>query len=278
MKLHLNHLLGMISTIIFMSLYERETECREKCHLPACSHTCVIAAYYSLQTSWNQCGTREHRMHNVLKQMSRYWHLSLLILFRGKTFHHTCALPPYDCDCDKYPAERWHLINNKPARKAGLHRAPWALNFWGPHRGTWIPGPSLDTKDCSLLEQGFLGFIIRQMCRHGNPSQALNLFLCRGMLSLLTAVFPPTTFLPKLGELDVPFRAAEGNGEAWDGSGERKGSCPFLSELLGDVFKVLVPNLKWSCKHHLDARCKRCAALSLCSLVWGESQCLAELH
>lgn len=33
-------------------------------------------------------------------------------------------------------------------------------------------------------------------------------------------------------------------GEAWDSSGERKESGTFLSELLGDVFKVLVPNLK----------------------------------
>lgn len=82
------------------------------------------------------------------------------------------------------------------------------------------------------------------MCCHGNPSQALNLFLCRGMLSLLTAVVPPTTFLPRLGELDVPFRAAEGSVEAWDSSGERKESGTFLSELRGDVFKVLVPNLK----------------------------------
>lgn len=64
------------------------------------------------------------------------------------------------------------------------------------------------------------------------------------MLSLLTAVFPPTTFLPKLGELDVPFRAAEGYVGAWDSSGERKGSGTFLSELLGGMFKVLLPNLK----------------------------------
>lgn len=50
-------------------------------------------------------------------------------------------------------------------------------------------------------------------------------------------------FLPKLGELDVPFRAAERNAVAWDSSGERKESGIFLSELLGGVFKVLVPNL-----------------------------------
>lgn len=73
-------MLDVVNTIIFILLYERE--CREKCHLPAC----MIAPYCSLplETSWNQCGTREHGMHNVLKQMFTYWHLSLLYPVQGK--------------------------------------------------------------------------------------------------------------------------------------------------------------------------------------------------
>lgn len=82
MKCHLNHLLDMISSIIFILLYERE--CREKCHLPACSHTCIIAPLVQLTDLLNQCATREHRMHNVLKQMFKYWHLSLLYPIQGK--------------------------------------------------------------------------------------------------------------------------------------------------------------------------------------------------
>lgn len=48
------------------------------------------------------------------------------ILFRGKTFLQTYAVPPYGCGCDTDPvsAEGRHTIGNKPARKAGLHRAP----------------------------------------------------------------------------------------------------------------------------------------------------------
>lgn len=104
------------------------------------------------------------------------------------------------------------LTINQPGRQDSI-----GLEFLGPPQ--FLPGPSPDTKDCCPLEQGFLGFIISQMCRHGNPSQALNLPLCRGMLSLLTAVFPLFIFLRELGELDVPFRAAERGGEAWDSSG-----------------------------------------------------------
>lgn len=93
------------------------------------------------------------------------------------------------------------------------------------------PQSSPDTKDCCLLEQGFLGFIIRQMCRHGNPSQALNLSLCRGILSLLTAAFPPSTFLLELEERGSVLETKKKKGDT------------FLSEILGNVFMVLIPNL-----------------------------------
>jgi len=42
------------------------------------------------------------------------------------------------------------------------------------------------------------------------------------MLSLLAAVFPPSTFLPELEGLDAPFRAAERSGEAWRSSGDKR--------------------------------------------------------
>lgn len=155
-------------------------------------------------------------------------------------------MPPYGCGCEKdsASAEGWHMISNKPTRKARLHRAPVA-EFLGPPR--FFPGPSLDTKDCCLLEQGFLGFIIRQMCRHGNPSQASNLSLCRGMLSLLTAVFPPSTFLPSLRNwmgLSGQQREVVRLGTALE---TRKESGTFLSKILGDMLKVLVPNSMQYC-------------------------------
>lgn len=112
----------------------------------------------------------------------------------------------------------WWAI--KPPRRQGSARlcgAPQSQNCWGPH-GLSV-GPSPATKDCCLLEHSFGGFIIRQMCRHGNPSQALNLPQHREMLSLLAAVFPPSTFPLKLEEVHVPFGATERSGKAWDSSG-----------------------------------------------------------
>lgn len=132
----------------------------------------------------------------------------------------------------------------------GLRRVPQAL-----------PG-SLPRHKGLLPARAQLFGIYRQMCRHGNPSQALNLPPCRGMLSLLAAVFPPSTSLPELEEWDVPCRAGGRRGKAWDSSGGI-----FLPKVLGDVFQVLVPRQEWY-RHpaeQTDASLQRGAQLLNCA-------------
>lgn len=194
-----------------IQLHKRERECRG---VRAERSALFQACFYSSQTSVNQ-HTGEQWVHNLLQQISKYftWHSSLFLSStpeRHFSFLQIYAVPPYGCGCEKdlASAEGWRVISNKPTEKAGLHRAPYSQNSWGPQGSSLIPSRTQRIAAC-LLEQGFLGFIVRQMCCHGNPSQALNLPLCRGMLSLLTAVFPCCLSLlhlcTELEELHVPL-------------------------------------------------------------------------
>ena len=97
------------------------------------------------------------------------------------------------------------------------------------------------------------------------------------MLSLLTTVFSPSTFLPELEELDVPFRAAEGSGEAWDSSGDKKRKWHFPVKDTGRCVRGAGPKFDVVLSSSWADRCfsvERCTALSLCSLMCGRSPCV----
>lgn len=133
-------------------------------------------------------------MHHFLEGISKYfaWHLCLFYPMQGKDIYSdmSCATPwlwPWE---GAVPMQGWHTTHTCQEGRT-LQALPGSLS---EHKGL-------------LPARAQLFGIYCQMCRHGNPSQALNLPPCRGMLSLLAAVFPPSTSLPKLEEWDVPGTA-----------------------------------------------------------------------
>lgn len=152
-------------------------------------------------------------MHVLLKQISKYFpcHLNLFHPVQGEDVSLNLSW------MWRTQVEGLLMISNKLAtnsQESRTLRGFIASEFLGP---PWfLPGPSLGTKNCCLMEQGFLRFVMRQMCCHGNPSQTLNLPLQRNAKPLnhcLSLLYLPV-------QAWGAWCAFQGSREKWWGLGQ----------------------------------------------------------